>query len=314
MRQRTTDEFIKLADIKHNSRYGYEKTVYTIKDAKVIITCPIHGDFEQRANDHLRGSGCKQCSFSNINKKDTELLLRDFNKIHGDKYFYNKMNYVNTHTKIIITCPLHGDFEQTPHNHICGSGCPDCGKVVSIISRRKSIADFINEANIIHKNRYNYDLADYVNADTKIVIRCDVHGLFYQRPYAHVNGKQGCPGCYNDLRKYNSPSWKKDNWMSAGSKSKHFDSFKLYMVLCYNDNESFIKIGRTFNTVEQRFKIIPYNYKILKVIKSDAYHIFDLEYRFKKLYKKYNYIPKIKFGGRNECYVINTEKYLVNSK
>ena len=61
MKKRTTEEFIELARQVHGDKYDYSKTVYLNKRSKVIITCPIHGDFEQNAHSHLNGRGCPKC-------------------------------------------------------------------------------------------------------------------------------------------------------------------------------------------------------------------------------------------------------------
>ena len=57
----TNEEFISKANKKHNGKYDYSKTIYKNKRTNIIITCPIHGDFEQNPEVHLRGSGCPKC-------------------------------------------------------------------------------------------------------------------------------------------------------------------------------------------------------------------------------------------------------------
>ena len=67
----------------------------------------------------------------------TQNFIEKARKVHGDKYDYSKVEYVNSHTKICIICPEHGEFWQTPNNHLCGKGCNECGK--RIVSLKKSI-------------------------------------------------------------------------------------------------------------------------------------------------------------------------------
>src|SRR5690606_35066069 len=100
----------------------------------VIITCPEHGDFEQTPNAHLKGSGCPKCSGRG---KTTEFIIQEFKKVHDDKYDYSKTEYKNSTTKVIITCPEHGDYKQLPGNHLKGSGCPTCWESVNGESKRK---------------------------------------------------------------------------------------------------------------------------------------------------------------------------------
>ena len=112
------DEFIKKAKKVHGNKYNYDQTIYKGANEEVIINCPIHGDFKQQATYHLNG-GCKECA-NDITREMNEkrryksslLFLEKARKVHGDKYQYNKVNYKGAHKKVIITCPIHGDFEQ----------------------------------------------------------------------------------------------------------------------------------------------------------------------------------------------------------
>lgn len=108
-------------------------------------------------------------------------------------YSYDKVIYLNNYTKVTITCKLHQDFEQTPHNHLKGSGCPKCG-TSSETSKNKRAINFIKKANIIHGNIYNYEKVDYTNSFTEVTIGCSVHGDFKQVPSNHTSGS-GCHTC-----------------------------------------------------------------------------------------------------------------------
>lgn len=71
---RNLEEFIKDANLVHNNKYTYENAVYVSETQKVVVTCPLHGDFSQKAVIHLRGSGCKKCSDSWGEKKVAKVL------------------------------------------------------------------------------------------------------------------------------------------------------------------------------------------------------------------------------------------------
>ncbi len=116
---------------------------------------------------------------------------------HGMKYNYSKTNYINSRTKIIIICPEHGDFEQTPNAHIYShDGCPNCNGGIP-----HSLNTFLNNANNRHGGKYDYSLVIYVNSNTKVDIICPEHGVFKQRTSDHIRG-QGCPSCaHNKNRK-----------------------------------------------------------------------------------------------------------------
>jgi hypothetical protein len=118
----TKEIFIQKANLKHSNRYSYDKVIYKNVKSKVIITCLKHGDFEQTPHHHLRGTSCPHCYIIT-----TEDFIQKVNLIHGNRYDYSKVVYINGKRKIIITCPKHGDFEQKPNGHISGRGCSKCG-------------------------------------------------------------------------------------------------------------------------------------------------------------------------------------------
>lgn len=61
------EEFINKANVIHNFKYDYSKTVYLGNKRNVIITCPLHGDFIQLAEVHSNaGSGCQKCGAESI--------------------------------------------------------------------------------------------------------------------------------------------------------------------------------------------------------------------------------------------------------
>jgi len=90
--------------------------------------------------------------------------------------------------------------------------------------------------------------------------------------------------------------WSKSQWVKFCNKAL------LYKVRLYNDNESFIKVGITSRSIEHRMKAIPYNYEIIRIIEGSSGYIFDLENRYKRLYKENSYSPNIHFLGRTECF------------
>ena len=126
-------------------------------------------------------------------KKDTkELFIVKARKIHGDRYDYSLVIYINAKTKVKIICPIHGVFEQIPDTHLHGNGCKKC----SHDSLRNKKDDLIYKFNIKHDNYYDYSLVVYKNMRTKIQIICPVHGVFEQRPDMHLSGS-GCIQCAN---------------------------------------------------------------------------------------------------------------------
>lgn len=122
----------------------------------------------------------------------TQDFIGKANKRHNGKYLYNKVEYVNKKVAVCITCKTHGDFWQKPYKHLIGHGCPICGG-----SLRLTKKGFIEKANLIHHNKYDYSQVEYKNNRTKICIVCPMHGKFYQIPDSHLRGC-GCSKCKDE--------------------------------------------------------------------------------------------------------------------
>lgn len=188
----TTEEFIKRAKAIHGNTYDYSKVEYVNSKTKVIITCPVHGDFEQLPHNHLRGCGCDKCAQEEIDRRarlTKEQFIKKARKVHGNMYNYSKTNYINNRTKVVITCPIHGDFEQRPDIHLNGHGCLECGG-----NKKSTTEEFIKKAREVHGNKYNYNKTNYINSYSKVTITCPIHGDFEQIAWNHLVGN-GCPHC-----------------------------------------------------------------------------------------------------------------------
>jgi hypothetical protein len=147
--EKATVIFIEKSMKVHNGYFSYNKTIYDHITKKVIITCPIHGDFDQRASSHLEGHGCKQCANDKMYKNRTltkDQFIEKSKLVHGDKYNYSLFIYKNSYTPGIIVCPIHGNFTQIPGQHQCGNGCPKC--IPNYSKGEQSIFMWLKEHNI----------------------------------------------------------------------------------------------------------------------------------------------------------------------
>ena len=135
-----------------------------------------------------------------MKKLEHKNIINEFIKIHGEKYDYSKVIYVNARTKVTITCKEHGDFEQHVNNHKRGEGCPLCGKQIS--RRKKTQEEFLKECEQVHGNKYNYSKTNYKDALAKVIIICKEHGKFEQVANEHLKGK-GCEKCSYVKRGFN---------------------------------------------------------------------------------------------------------------
>ena len=189
-RKKSIEQFIKESRTVHGDKYDYSKVEYYNIDKKVCIICPEHGEFWQTPYHHLNGCGCPKCVGQG---KTTEDVVEEFKKIHGDKYDYSKVEYTNSLKKVCIICPEHGEFWQSPTNHLNGCGCPKCSNV-----KHKTTNEFIKESRTVHGDKYDYSKVEYVNAHTKVCIICPEHSEFWQTPNKHLLGHK-CPKCSESI-------------------------------------------------------------------------------------------------------------------
>lgn len=177
--------------------YDYSKVNYINARTKVCIICPIHGEFWQTPTGHLIGRGCEKCgctSQSKARRFTKEMWVEKAKKVHGDRYDYSKVEYVNSQTPIIITCQIHGDFKMRPNDHLRGQNCPKCKKTLLREKLSMTTNEFIERARAVHGDKYDYSKVNYINNRTEVCIICPKHGEFWQTPVKHLQGNN-CPKC-----------------------------------------------------------------------------------------------------------------------
>ena len=127
-------------------------------------------------------------------KLTTEEFIAKAKEVHGEKYDYSQVMYVNTYTKVDIICNKCGYvFRQVPYSHLAGKGCPVDGKAKSAAAHRSNTEEFIAKAKEVHGEKYDYSQVIYVNNRTKVKIICNKCGhVFLQTPTNHLSGC-GCP-------------------------------------------------------------------------------------------------------------------------
>lgn len=185
----TTDGFVRKARKAHGDKYDYSNVVYENTETKVCIICPEHGEFWQTPHMHLSGQGCPTC-YGNARKTLKE-YIEGCRKVHGEKYDYSKAEYRNAYSKVVITCPIHGDFTQVARVHLQGHGCPECS------GKRKYDKEYLErKGREVHGDKYDYSLITSIrNNREPLPIVCTKHGVFYQTVDNHINQSQGCPEC-----------------------------------------------------------------------------------------------------------------------
>lgn len=242
---------------------------------------------------------------SAVNK--TDFLIKSLIKKYGDSYDYSFVHWKNSKTKIHLICKIHGDcFIETNSILHSYAGCKKCGYIKLSKIKSSDTEQFIKTSNIVHNYFYDYKDSIYDKSFKEITIICPIHGKFKQKANHHLQG-HGCKKCasikVSGINSKNSPGWNLKAWVEKAEKSKTFDSFKIYFIKCWDENEEFYKIGRTFKTVHNRFKSnMPYKYKIIKIYENTAENIYNTELKIKRKFKNKKYIPKIKFNGVQECF------------
>lgn len=197
VKERSKLSFIEKCNKIHDNFYNYDKFEYVTSHTKGIITCPVHGDFEQSFDVHIRGVGCPKCSQRNTPYTNEEFIEKA-QEVHGNLYDYSKVVYEKSDKPIIITCRVHGDFKQRPNSHLSGQGCPKCNGTVKYTNE-----EFIKKSNFVHQNKYDYSECCYDGAHKFVTIICPKHGKFVTKGYSHLAGV-GCPSCYERYKKFES--------------------------------------------------------------------------------------------------------------
>ena len=291
----TYEKFIEKAIQKYGNTYDYSLVNYENYNQKIIIICPVHGNFEQTPNLHInsKGNGCNLCS--NRIQLTTQSFIEKAKRIHENKYDYTLVEYKNNSTKIKIICPVHGEFEQKPNNHISAKqGCSKCSG-----NFKHTTETVIQKLLDIHQNRYQYVLKDYSNNKQIIDIMCSSHGVFQQKINTHMAGR-GCPSCKSE-----NSGWTRLKFKKHCDKNNNGLGI-FYIIRCFNENEEFYKIGITSRSIEIRYQSkrdMPYNYEIVQKIETDPIILWDFELMLKGLYKNSKYTPLLKFPGcLSECF------------
>ena len=182
----------------HGNKYDYSKFKEINRNIKDIIICPIHGEFLQSRNHHLRGSGCPSCAnvpIGGFKRKTIDDFKNEIKEFFPNLNF-DKFIYKNNHTPSIVICNIHGEFKKTPKLLLRKQGCPYCsGKTKGSIEKIQNILDDRCLPYKISKN------IEYINNKTHIEIICSKHGSWKVRPDNLINSNHKCPSCSKNYSK-----------------------------------------------------------------------------------------------------------------
>ena len=197
MIKKLKDNFLMFINEKYPNCFDFSNSEFKTNRDKILVKCQrCNNEFYRVPKEMKKGALCPYCDMQVkrlISKYDTETFIKCSEKVHGkDTYDYSRVNYINQKTKITIGCKKHGWFEINPSDFLQGHGCKYC-------SKHWHINDYINEANKIHNNKYDYSKT-ILNGHNEIIVSCPIHGDFNINPYGHLSG-DGCHFCSKRLYK-----------------------------------------------------------------------------------------------------------------
>ena len=236
-----TMEFVASAKSVHGNSYNYSKVVYKNSKTKVEIYCPKHDlVFYQTPGNHInKKCRCPKCgreSGAKLQTKDVNSFIEDAKALHCDTYDYSKSVYVNKYTDLIITCPTHGDFTQTPSAHLRNGspcGCPQCGFVKIGDRSRSTTEDFIKKSKEMYGNKFNYSKTVYTIDKSPVIIHCNDCNVDFKVIAAnHLRRAGGCKCCISIGEKNIRLFLEKNN--ISFEQQKPFDGCKLQRSLKFD--------------------------------------------------------------------------------
>ena len=216
-RKKTTKDFVREAREKHGDKYDYSLVQYKGSRELVEIVCHNHKSphhFHLTPIQHLsRTRGCDICKreakAKEVSREGLERFLNKAKQLHGDRYDYSEVVYVNNSTKVNVICGKegHGRFEISPANHTKKrhpQGCQKCSNEKNGSRCRKTTEEFVKQAEEVHgAGRFDYSKAVYEGSNKKVLLICHKHEEpyeFHQHAGSHLKGI-GCPKCSGRLKR-----------------------------------------------------------------------------------------------------------------
>lgn len=311
----TTKEWVKQCKAIHGDAFDYSNSNYINSKTLIIISCPIHGEIKVNPNRHKTGSGCKRCSskkkskFKSLSKK---VFIKEASVLHNNKYDYTLTeDFNNSHEKVTIICPEHGEFKQAVYAHRNGKGCKKCSYEERGLKKRVTKKEFIKKCSVIHNNKYNYEKTVFEKTNDIINIICPHHGEFKQKAKDHYYS--GCSLCG---KIYSSYTFEKDDNFVDIAKELNSGVY----LLKFKD---FYKIGITkeirgrINLITSRLNL-DYKPKTIIYKKTNLFDAVNIESQLHSKYSDYHYIYPTFFEGQTECFTTDLpieeiKEYLKNN-
>lgn len=161
-KRKSNDQFIEECKLAHGDKYDYSLVKYKGNKKDVTIICPKHREFNQKPTVHtIMKCGCPICKNEKIGdgfRHNRNIFIAFARKIHGNKYDYSKVEYINNRTNVSIICPTHGEFKQSPVSHTHAEcGCPRCKETTG----ERAICNYLKGININHLKEKRINVSKY---------------------------------------------------------------------------------------------------------------------------------------------------------
>jgi len=329
----TNEIFIKKAKEIHGDNFDYSLVNYIDSQTHIIIKCiPCDYTFETIPNNHLKGRGCKKCANklnANSRRKPKEKFIKECQEKHKDEiglpiYNYSLVEYKSSHEKIIIICKTHGLFEQCPSDHLSGKGCNECGILKRTINQTFTQEQFIERSLEKHNDKYDYSQVNYINSQTKIIIKCNTcKYIFEQLPNSHL---QGC-GCDRCARRINHENQKlTTNYIIIRATEVHGDIYDYSNINYVNShtpidinckicNNTFVQLYSNHINQKQGCPYCSGRYMDTDIFINRAKEIHNDEFNYDKIiYEKSNIPINIICNKTNKLFLQTPKSHLRGSK
>jgi len=306
--KKNREQFIREMFDLYGDSYDVSNSNYVNTKTEIEILCKNHGVFYKKPSDLLDGNACKKCG-KNANTKSSNksVFIEEAKKVYGDKDDYTETNIISAKEKVKVRCTKHNYiFEKNIQSYLSGCGCPKCSAENYSEVRTITTEDFISQAKEIHGDSCDYTDTIYTSCRDKVKIKCNKHNMYFETvPSNHIRGGR-CRKCLSEniskaLRgKEGTCGYSKSGYVNqAGDREAY-----VYLIKCWNEEEEFYKIGKTFLDINKRFTKSNLCYKFEKVNfhNGEAGYIYDLENKLHRKYKEFKYNPLQWFAGYTECY------------
>ena len=209
-KKKTEFEYLQKFKLIHNNKYSYKKFPEIFNQhTKITIICPKHGEFEQIICNHANGMGCPKCAKENMSKtkvsgnKKREEYIKKIKENYNDEYDFSDTDFnVPYDSKVVVRCKKCNNKQEKRLSDLINkkAGCSFCRidkmqKTFYQNLRDKGKKSFLERANKIYGNKYDYSQIDYKGNQIPVKIICSKHGEFLKSPALHIYNLEGCPVC-----------------------------------------------------------------------------------------------------------------------